>query len=78
MHANSSMVILNDERENRKLLVKLPDWLVSRWGRIVLHHRETHGRFPPFSDFKNFLEREANIACDPITSLQSLRGNDKE
>ena len=27
--------VLNDDRENRKLLGKLPDWLVTRWARFV-------------------------------------------
>ena len=29
--------------------------------------------FPLFKDFTKFLAREANIACDPVTSLQNLR-----
>ena len=28
---------------------------------------------PPFKDFVSFIEKEAKIACDPVTSLNSLR-----
>ena len=32
MQSIGSLNILNDDRENRRLLAKLPDWLVTRWG----------------------------------------------
>ena len=73
MQTIGSLSILNDDRENRKLLTKLPDWIISRWGRIVSHWREEKNVFPPFREFANFLSKEAKIACDPVTSLQSLR-----
>ena len=57
--------ILNDCRENRKLLEKLPDWLVQRWSRIVADSK----RYPLFETFVKFLTKEADIACNPITSL---------
>ena len=67
--------VLNDDRENRKLLGKLPDWLVNGWARYVYKWKTGNGCFPPFAEFASFLSREADIACDPITSLQSLRGS---
>ena len=59
---------LDDERENKKLMSKLPDWLVTRWGRTVVKWRQDRGSFPPFSVFADFINEEAVIACDPITS----------
>ena len=73
MSITGGLRILNDDRENRKMLSKLPDWLVSRWGRKVSDWKEADRGFPPFSEFRNFIVKEANIACDPVTSLQSLR-----
>eukprot|EP00057_Strongylocentrotus_purpuratus_P008557 XP_011663031.1 PREDICTED: uncharacterized protein LOC105437753 [Strongylocentrotus purpuratus] len=64
---------LDDEREKRKLLMKLPDWLVVKWSRKVVHWRREWGTFPPFSVFTDFIEEEAIVACDPVTSLQSLQ-----
>ena len=71
-----SLDVLNDDRENRKLLCKLPDWLVNGWARYVYNWKTGNGCFPPFAEFASFVSREADIACDPITSLQSLRGSD--
>ena len=65
--------VLNDDRENRKLLTKLPDWMVNRWSRIVTQYRDEHRSFPPFAKFVEFLEKEAKIANDPVTSIQSLK-----
>lgn len=67
--------ILNDNRENRKLLQKLPDWIVNRWARIVRQTYKHSGVYPTFSAFASFISEEADIACDPITSLSSLRGD---
>ena len=71
-----SLSVLNDDRENHRMLKKLPDWLVTRWSSRVTKWKEVHGYFPPFSEFAEFIEREADMACDPITSLQSLRDDD--
>ncbi|XP_063967807.1 uncharacterized protein LOC135157132 [Lytechinus pictus] len=62
---------LDDERENKKLMSKLPDWLITRWGRNVVKWRQDRGSFPPFSVFTEFIINEADIACDPITSNQT-------
>ena len=59
--------------ENRKMLAKLPGWLVSRWNRLVVAHKESHNEFPPFESFEAFIAREAKIACNPITSVQSVK-----
>ena len=66
--------ILNDNRENHKLLRKLPDWVVNRWSRIASKSRKVDGMYPSFKRFAEFINEEASIACDPATSLGSLRG----
>ena len=76
MNSIGSLNVLNDDRENRKMLTKLPDWLVTRWAREVAKSKEQNQAFPPFKEFVRFVTREANIACDPVTSLQALKGED--
>jgi transposase InsO family protein len=73
-----SLSVLNDEREIRKLLIKLPDWFVSRWGRRSRDWKDMHDLPPPFSVFAEFLRKEAEYACDPITSVQALRELEKK
>ncbi|XP_067939480.1 uncharacterized protein [Watersipora subatra] len=65
--------LLDDNRENRKMLCLLPDWLVNLWNRNASKYQIAHNCFPPFSEFENFIRLEADIACNPVTSLQSLR-----
>ncbi|XP_067432783.1 uncharacterized protein [Thunnus thynnus] len=73
-----ALEILNDCNENRKILSKLPDWLTARWNRKVIEVQENSNQFPSFSQFVKFLTREAKIACNPVTSLQSLKQTDAE
>lgn len=68
-----SLEILNDCNENLKILSKLPDWLAASWNRKVIEIEEQTNQFPTFSQFVEFLTREAKIACNPVTSLQSLK-----
>ena len=75
MEKNGNLNHLNDERENRRILAKLPEWLIVRWGRTVADYKEKQGTYPPFRTFAAFVEKEANIACDPVTSLNSLKGD---
>ena len=72
MVSTQCLGVLNDERDNHKMLKKLPGWLITRWGRIAANWREQHHTYPPVYEFTKFVEKEATIACDPITSLQSL------
>ena len=76
-----SLEILNDTRENRKMLQKLPDWIVTRWNRMVFDSRQKYGVYPNFDTFADFISQEAEISCDPVASLGSLRqilGPEKE
>lgn len=64
--------VLNDCRENRKFLTKLPEWLVMCWNRNVASHKEKTKKFTPFEMFVNFVCKEAKkpkIASGPVTSL---------
>ncbi len=66
----SALSILDDERENRKLLHKLPDWIVSRWARIVVDHRR-QGSYPSFTTFVEFVNEEAKVATERINASDS-------
>ena len=68
---NPSLKVLDDDTHNHSMLSKLPDWLVSRWARLVYDVNERQFRYPTFREFVNFLSREAEIACNPITMLQT-------
>ncbi|XP_041364376.1 uncharacterized protein LOC121379790 [Gigantopelta aegis] len=78
MKTVSSFNVLNDDYENQKLLLKLPDWLVYRWGRIVAEWRNKHQAFPPFCEFVFFIVKEADIACDPVTAFFSKKQSKTE
>lgn len=61
--------VLNDSRENQRMLSRLPDWLVVRWGRIVVQKKEESNQHPPFKDY---ISKETKIACDPVISIQAV------
>ena len=71
MESISSLRVLNDDQENRKMITRLPKWIINRWSREVYRYKEEHQLFPPFSEFVKFLVKEADILCDPVTSFQS-------
>lgn len=68
-----TLEILNDCNENQKILLKLPDWLVSRWNYKMMEAREANAGYPKFKEFLDFLSRKADLACDPISSIQALK-----
>nr|XP_054775363.1 uncharacterized protein LOC129283739 [Lytechinus pictus] len=68
---------LDDERENRKLLSKLPDWLTFRWGRKVVQWRRDTNSFPPFPVFVNFIVEEAEVASVSVMSVQEKKPSSK-
>lgn len=72
MQSIGNLCVPNDDRENQKLLRKLPDWVVSRWGRLVAKYKQETSKLPLFEKFADFVSEEAKIACDSVTSLQSL------
>ena len=68
--------ILNDCEENQRLIQKLPDWTASIWNRQVTQCLHNKKDFPSFKEFSEFVSIEAEIACNPITSLHALRSSD--
>ncbi|XP_039904599.1 uncharacterized protein LOC120744346 [Simochromis diagramma] len=70
-----TLEVLNDCMEIQKLLLKLPDWLTTRWNRAAMKIRKTlNGEYPSFHMFTDFVSTEADLACDPIASMQALKG----
>lgn len=53
--------ILSDCEENQKLVQKVPDWLASRWNRLVTVALMEGKEFPTFEDFANFVSVEAEM-----------------
>ncbi|XP_054868580.1 uncharacterized protein LOC129349422 [Amphiprion ocellaris] len=68
-----SLQVLNDCVENQRIAAKLPDWLSARWNRKVTEFQDEQKMFPDFSHFVKFLNKEARIACNPITSLHAIK-----
>ncbi|XP_042626645.1 uncharacterized protein LOC122147619 [Cyprinus carpio] len=65
--------ILNDYQENQKLVLKLPDWAISRWNRQVTQSLSENHEYPTFKEFAAFVSTESEIACNPVTSFHILR-----
>lgn len=79
MNSNPSLSILDDERETKKLLLKLPRTVTERWNRSkVAPYKQKHGKYPPFSDFVEFMTTEGEFACDPVSSAQALSSSKPE
>ncbi|GAB1601919.1 hypothetical protein Ahia01_000470500 [Argonauta hians] len=58
--------ILNDMRELNKLANKLPKRLVDRWQQICIDSKYDKDRYPDFSEFVRFVQRESDQANDPL------------
>ena len=69
MSSMDSLSILNDCRENRKMLTKLSDDLVKRWSRQLYSDKP----YPDFKKFVTFVTREADILCNPMINLNNLQ-----
>ena len=46
---------------------------MGRWSRIVQDVKDSTGMYPAFDKFSDFIEREAKLACNPVTSFQALK-----
>lgn len=68
--------ILSDSEENQMLLQKVPKWLESRWNRQVSEALMNGRDFPTFADFTKFVSREAEMACNPVTSMHAVHPSD--
>lgn len=78
MSHTQGLQTLNDCVEIQKIAAKLPDWLSSRWNRTATLFQYEHKVFPDFKLFVTFLNTEARIACNPITSFQALKESEQE
>ena len=59
--------VLNDSKENYKMLRVLPQFLVNKWAGKIADHREQHeDSYPDFKSFVDFVSRHAAIQNDPI------------
>ena len=68
----SKLEHFDHEKENNHIVSKLPDKLVHSWIRNVSDYKRKYGSFPSFRRFAEFLERESDIACDPVLSVQTI------
>ena len=59
--------------ENQNLLAKLPDWLISRWNREATREMKEHKRYPDFKTFTAFINAEADLASNPISSCNAVK-----
>ena len=59
-HSLHSMRFLDDEQENRTLLLKLPDWCRVRWARKVAEAKAETLNYPGFSKFVKFVKVESS------------------
>jgi hypothetical protein len=60
----SSLAILDDCYENRRLLVKLPRWIQTEWSRKV--SEKDCANYPSFEEFCAFISRTADRVNNPI------------
>lgn len=74
----SGLEVLNDCIENQRILSKLPDWLAVRWNRRVAEIEDETQSFPSFSNFVDFVTKEARIACNPVILLHALKSGEGE
>lgn len=65
--------ILNDNRENKKMLAKLPEYITRKWVRYATTYSKAHGTFPKFAIFCKFMGKETEVLCNPL--FQDLGGN---
>ena len=73
MQTIKDLTIPNDYMENQKLLAKLPDWLISRWNREATREMKEHKRYPDFKTFTAFINAEADLASNPISSCNAVK-----
>lgn len=73
-----SLEILNDCEETQKLMLKMPDWLAAHWNCQVTKALMDGREFPTYKDFTNFVSLEAEIACNPVTSLHALHSSNEK
>ena len=73
----TSLRSLNDAEENKKILLKLPDWIITKWGNVVDQNDEKGFEYPTFHEFIQFLTHQAKMATRPVCSLHALKEEQK-
>ena len=77
MKTIDGLAILDDYRENRKMIEHLPRWLGQKWARKVAQHQDTTQTFPKFTYFVDFISKESRILSNPITNTNFDRSATK-
>ncbi|XP_077865956.1 uncharacterized protein LOC144353261 [Saccoglossus kowalevskii] len=70
--------ILDDMRENRRLVSKLPELLGHRWNRLIARNKRERGCYPLFRDFATFVMEESEILNDPVVVFEPKQFNAME
>lgn len=70
--------VLNDCEENQKMLQKNPDWMTSHWNHHVTKQLRQTEEYPNLKEFADFVAQEAEIACNPVTSLHALKTTEEK
>ncbi|XP_073463012.1 uncharacterized protein [Aquarana catesbeiana] len=65
--------VLNDYLENHRMLTKLPEEVASRWNRYVTEQLDLSKNLTSFEKFSEFVNKEARIACNPVTASYALK-----
>ena len=59
--------VLDDPKENYKMLKLLPQWCVNKWAdRIETYQEEYEDQYPPFENFVKFVAAQAKRMNNPI------------
>lgn len=78
--STSLLSFLDDPREQRKLLIKLPYYIIKNWRDIVVHYNPSNsntphsGKYhhPSFESLCNLIQLEAKKASNPFVSDSAL------
>ena len=81
--------VLHDPSENRRMVRKLPTFVIGRWSRLVDKYifetephvldseiRRQNFGYPSFAEFCQFVEKEARIAYNPLISVQVFKSEE--
>ena len=67
--------VLDDPKENYKMLKLLPQWCVNKWAdRIETYQEEHDEEFPPFENFVKFVSAQAKRMNNPIIAQVNSKG----
>ncbi|XP_067945413.1 uncharacterized protein [Watersipora subatra] len=58
----SQLNSFDESESNEEMLEKLPDWLKIKWKYQIRKYEKDHDDYPPFSVFKEFINKEASTA----------------